>query len=81
MEDNSIKREYHAFHGHTWRSWDTKEPMISFNMSDGRNEATQFLNMEQAEEVIVLLQSLIEQAKALTEEDDMIAATLDDTPF
>jgi hypothetical protein len=81
MEDKSIKREYTAFYGHPWRTWDTKEPMISFNVCDGRNEATQFLNMEQAEEVIALLQSLIEQAKALPEEDDMIAVTLDDTPF
>ena len=80
-EDNSIKREYHAFHGHAWRSWDTKEPMISFNMCDGHNEATQFLTLPQAEEVIVLLEKLMAEAKALPEETDIVEAILDDTPF
>jgi hypothetical protein len=69
MENNSIKREYTAFSAHGWRNWQTNEPMISLNVSDGRNEATQFLTLEQAEEVITLIEQSMAEAKALPEHE------------
>jgi hypothetical protein len=83
MENNTIKREYTAFSYHAWRNWNDNVPTISFNMQDGQgNEATQFLNEQQVEEVIELLKAGIAEAKAL-EEHKPSEPTLwnEDTPF
>jgi hypothetical protein len=81
-EKNALKQETYAFHGHPWRNWGDKLPMISFTMNSGNgSSADQFLTVEQAEQVIELLQSLITQAKALPEEDNTEPVLFDDTPF
>jgi hypothetical protein len=80
---NTIKREYTAFSYHAWRSWDNNEPMVSFNVQDAHgNEATQFLTLAQAEEVIVLLENAMAEAKALPEHEPQEPTLWDDnTPF
>jgi hypothetical protein len=80
--DNTIKREYTAFSYHAWRGWDNNEPMISFNMQDSHgNEATQFLTLAQAEEVIKLLQQAMVDAVAVEEHRPEEPTLWDDTPF
>lgn len=79
--DNTLKQEINAFYGQPWRSYHNNEPTISFTMISGRGEAVdQFLNLEEAQQVVELLQSLIEQAKALPEHE-VHDLTHDDTPF
>lgn len=83
MDNNTIKREYTAFSTHPWRNWNDNEPMVSFNVQDGQgNEATQFLTLPQVEEVIVLLENAMAEAKALEEHQPQEPTLWDDnTPF
>jgi hypothetical protein len=82
MENNTIKREYNAFSYHAWRNWNNNEPMISFNMQDGQgNEATQFLTLEQVEEVIALLAQAMVEANAVEEHNQGDTLWDDNTPF
>jgi hypothetical protein len=82
MENNTIKREYTAFSYHAWRNWNDNTPMVSFNMQDGQgNEATQFLTLEQVEEVIKLLEQAMVDANAVEENNQGDTLWDDNTPF
>lgn len=79
--NNALKHEVNAFHGYPWKSFDGNKEMISFTVNDGYgNSVDQFLTVDQAQQVVELLQSLIEQAKALPD-NEYHDLTIDDSPF
>ena len=78
-ENNVIKQEFNAFHGQAWKTYNDNTPMISFGMNDGYGGSVgQTLTVEEAVEVIDLLETLIAQAKETPDHD---LSKWDETPF
>ncbi len=77
-EHNQIKMEYIAFHIRGWRAF-TNEPKITFSASDGHSHVEHFLTMQDAEDLIDLIKSAMDDAKAQAANENW--SPNEDTPF
>lgn len=78
-EKSIITKEITAFGGHGWKNWDDNTPMVTLYSNDGHgNHVDQFLTVDQAAELVDLIEALIAQAK---EAKDHEPTRWDDIPF
>lgn len=79
FEDISIKREYVAFHGYGWKHYHTQEPRVHFSMATGSGgHAAQDLSIQEAEEVIQMLNDMIAKANSIPDHEPW---NEEDSPF
>ena len=79
--ENTLKQEVNAFQGYAWKTYDGNKEMISLTVNSGYGERVdQFLSLDEAQQVVELLQNLIEEAKALPD-NQFHDLNFDDEPF